>query len=437
MVMSNHPESVALFFALSSVSAPLALLPPDLEPWRSAPALPGQTRLVLLDRQRALEARARSLGVDTTVLAAAPPAASTADARFMTTPGLVLFTSGSTGRPRPLYRSTAALLNVARTLVATLGLRPGAGVITSLPLARAFGLNHGLMAAGVLRSPLALLDRFDHTALLRLFASREYGYWVGTPMMADVLGRCPLAGAHPAPPVCLIGGRLSADVVRRFRRRFGVSLRQGYGTTETGSIAVDSAPDAEVRSDTSGRPLPGVAVRIGDDPRAPVDAGTPGRIWLSAREYMMNGYGFPPDLEPAPMVAGWWASPDLGILDADGYLTVCGRLDDCFRTNAGHLVNPALVAQALEQYPGVVDAAVVPLPGRAGPVLGVLVESAERLSVSTLRGHLARSVPAWCQPRVIESTVTLPRLASGRIDRRTCIAILEQALAGDGGADHA
>ena len=217
----------------------------------------------------------------------------------MTMPGVVLFTSGSTGRPRPVYRSTRALLDVSRALLHAFGLRPGDGVITTLPLARAFGLNHGLMAAVTLGSPLALFDHFEHHGLLRVFGSAAYRYWAGTPMMADVLGRARLSGTHPAPAVCVVGGRVSSEIARRFLGRFGVPLRQCYGTTETGSIAVDGAPSDRVRSDTAGRPLAGVDVRIGDDPRVPLQAGHAGRIWLSTPTYMMDGYGFPPDLRPA------------------------------------------------------------------------------------------------------------------------------------------
>lgn len=429
MVMVNHPHSVALFFGLSSLSAPLILLPHDPKSWRSLPPLPVDTRLVLLPTQRQLEADARALDLDVTVLSDPGERPGTPrDVLFMTMPGLVLFTSGSTARPRPVYRRTPGLLHVAQALVASMGLPRGGGVIATLPLGRAFGLNHGLIAAAVLGSPLALLDHFDHTTLLPLFASGEYQYWAGTPMMADVLSRCALSDVpHPAPPCCLVGGRLSPDIARRFWHRFGVPLRGGYGTTETGSIAVDAAPSAAVRSDTTGRPLPGVQVRIGDDPRAPLPAGAPGRIWLSSPDYMMDGYGYPPVVEPPETVDGWWGTPDIGALDASGYLTVSGRLDDTFRTSAGHLVNPASVAAALEGYPGVIDTAVVPLADPTGPILGVLVEGAARLSVTDLRGHLARALPAWSQPRVVEITGALPRLSSGRIDRRACIAILEKS----------
>jgi long-chain acyl-CoA synthetase len=253
-------------------------------------------------------------------------------------------------------------------------------------------------------------------------------------MMADVLGRTRLPGAHAAPPICVAGGRVSSEIARRFLERFGVPLRQCYGTTETGTIAVDSAPADRVRSDTGGRPLAGLEVRIGDDPRVAVPEGIPGRIWLSTPAYMMDGYGFPPDVAPPETVDGWWGTPDIGTLDGRGSLAVSGRLDDSFRTNAGHLVDPTAVSAALETYPTVIDTAVVPLSTPTGPALGVLIESSAPLSAADVRGHLARALPIWSRPRVIETTAALPRLSNGRIDRRACIAILERSLPRDGSA---
>ncbi len=437
LVMTNHPRSVALFFALSSFPNPLVLLPADLRPWRSEPPLPAGTRVVLLPEQRDLEADGAGCGVDVTVLgepeAQPEPPAASGPAPFMQMAGLVLFTSGSTGVPRPVYRATPSLVEVARALVAGVGLARGDGVIAALPLSRAFGFNHGLMAAAVLGSPLVLLDRFDHRATLRLFESGQYRYWAGTAVMADVLGRAAEGAPPAAAPFCLVGGRIPADVARRFEQRFGVRLRQVYGTTETGSITVDGGPSALVRSATAGRPVAGVTLHIGDDPRAPLPAGTPGRVWISAPHHMMAGYGFPPRLEPPETIDGWWASPDVGALDGTGALTLLGRVDDCFRTGAGHMVSPVAVSVALEGFPGVVDAAVVPLPSAAGSVLGVLVEGRGPLSASGLRAHLAAALPAWSQPRVVETTAALPRLASGRTDRRACIAILGRSLGAEAG----
>lgn len=428
--MASHPEAVALFFALSCFDTPIALLPATLQGWQSVPALPAGTPLFLPPALRDRAADGARLGLRPCVLGKPGRARNVDRARFMTAPGCVFFTSGSTGRPRPVFRTTSQLIDAGRAPVAAVGLPSRGGFIGSLPLDRTFGMHHGVMAAMVLGRPLALLSRFDHHAVLALFASGNYRYWAATPVMADALGRCRLPEAapqpHPAPQVCVVSGRLSAPVCDAFRRRFGVPLRQLYGTTETGAVTMDSAPPHLVRSEAAGLPLPGVRVRIGDDPRAPVPAGSLGRVWVSSPG-CAPGYGFPPDLEPLLGVDGWWASPDVGELTEDGCLTVAGRMDDCVRTGAGHIVSTSVVAGALEACPGVDEALVVPVGPPAEPVIAALLESSRPLDLDRVRDHVARRLPPWSQPRILEQTRALPRLPSGKPDRLACMARLERS----------
>jgi acyl-CoA synthetase (AMP-forming)/AMP-acid ligase II len=425
LVLANHPESVALFFALSSFPCAVIAMPPELRGWRSAPPLPARTRLVLPPALAGLEAEARKLGLDVTVLGKPDLSAPSAPAPFFRCPGLVLFTSGSTELPKPVYRSMSHMLAVASAYVRIIECPPDLGVIGALPLARGFGFTHCLMPATVLGVPLRLLERFDHTAVLEAFASESCYYWPFTPVMADVMGRCLLPAPCRAPAFCATAGRLSRSVSEAFAARFGGPLRQLYGTTETGIVTVDAAPAADVRSETAGQPLPGVEIRIGETPASPQPPGILGRIWLRSPEYMMDGYGFPPDLQPARTVDGWWPTPDAGHLDERGALTIAGRLDDCVRTGAGYLVNAGDVAAALEAYPGVSEAIVVPLDTPAGPVLGAVVQSAEGVGVADLRSHLSRRLPPWALPRFVEVIAALPRLSSGRTDRRACIAMFD------------
>ena len=427
MVMANHPQAVALFFALSSLPAPVILLPSEPRGWRSAPPVPAGTRLALAPAQGRLGAAAESLGFHVVALPENPAPSGAADAPFMTAPAVVFFTSGSTDLPKPVCRPVRHLLAAAAAIGAAAGFPERGGIIGTLPLARIFGLHHCLLAAALLGRPLALLPQFHHRAVLALFASGQYHYWAGTPFMADFLGRSLPSGTHPAPPRCVISGRLSAPVSERFEARFGVPLRQVYGTTETGPITLDRSPLGRLRSQTAGTPLPGAAVTVGGDPGRPCPTGMLGRIWAKT-PWCMDGYGFPGRLEPRETVNGWWPTPDVGYLDEAGYLTVAGRLDDCVRTAAGHLVNPAEVAAAVEAYRGVTDAAVVPLGDATDPVLGVLVEAESALSVGDLRRHLAGKLPPWSLPRVVERTGALPRLPGGKIDRLACIAHLELAL---------
>ncbi len=246
--------------------------------------------------------------------------------------------------------------------------------------------------------------------------------------MADVLARCPLPRSQAAPPVCAIGGGRTEAVFHAFLKRFGVPLRRTYGTTETPQIAADTSAPSEVRPETVGPPLPGVRVSIGDDPREPLGPGQTGRIWVKS-PWGMEGYGFSQALEPREDLEGWWPTSDIGFLDETGYLTLIGRMDDCVKLSSGYLVNLADVADILTSCPGVTDVAVVPIDAAAGPRIGALVES-EALSPLELRSHLARSLPPWSHPQVLQVTHELPRLPGGKPDRKACIAILEKSASG-------
>src|SRR5262249_26297792 len=157
---------------------------------------------------------------------------------------------------------------------------------------------------------------------------------------ADVLGRCILTGPARVPRVCLISSPIARTVFDAFLDRFGVPLRQAHSSTETGPIALDDRPAADVRPGTVGRLLPGVDVHIGDEPGRPCASGESGRIWVRS-PYCMAGYGFPPDVEPRGDVSGWWPTRDLGRMRHDGQLVLEGRIDDCIRTREGRLVNLA------------------------------------------------------------------------------------------------
>ncbi len=426
VIMANHPEAIAVFFALSSLPAPLILLPDDLRPWHDTPPAPAGTRLALPPAQRQFARAAERLGMIVTALPEQPEA-NGMDAAFMTAPAVVLYTSGSTDLPKPVCRPTRHLL-AAATAVAAAGEFPDhGGIIGTLPLSRIFGLHHCLLAASLLQRPLALLPRFHHRAVLDLFATGHYHYWAGTPFMADFLGRSVPSGTHAAPRRCVISGRVSVPVSDTFLARFGVPLRQVYGTTETGPITLDSSPVDRVRSQTAGTPLPGAAVIVGDDPDHPSADGVLGKIWART-PWSMDGYGFPGSIEPAQTMNGWWSTPDVGYRDDASYVTVAGRADACIRTAAGYLVNPDEVAAAIERYRGVKDAAVVPLHDAIDPALGVLVEADATVSVEELRRHLAAALPPWSLPRVIERADELPRLTGGKLDLVACRRLLAPSL---------
>jgi acyl-coenzyme A synthetase/AMP-(fatty) acid ligase len=118
---------------------------------------------------------------------------------------------------------------------------------------------------------------------------------------------------------------------------------------------------------------------------------------------------------------GWWGTPDVGLLDADGMLEVVGRIDDTVRTASGQLVNLGYVSATLADAPGVRDAVALPMELATGPVIGALAEVEPGVGADELRRHLEHALPAVLQPRFVEVTDALPRLADGRPDRHECL----------------
>src|SRR5262245_47988807 len=109
MLMSNHPETVALFFALSALDRPIVVLPADPRAWRSTPPLPATTPVFVSPPLRALAVAGASTGLRLCTLPDARAAAMPRE-RFFACPGFVSFTSGSTGLPKPVYITTASYL---------------------------------------------------------------------------------------------------------------------------------------------------------------------------------------------------------------------------------------------------------------------------------------------------------------------------------------
>jgi len=418
VALPTTPEGVALLVALSSLPSPVILLPPDARAWRTDPAIPLDTPLVLLPTLAHLASAAHQLGLTPVVL----PEASTRGAGPPIDPfsgaGIVMFTSGSSGRPKPVFYPLATELAMVRNRSRPMGLGRGAGVVLEASPAYSQGVGY-LMTAVLLGGPLGLLDPRDHRLALATLADPAFQCWRASRQLVDALTNCVLTGPAIVPPVCVVSVPVSQVVFDAFLERFGVPLRQAYSVTETGAVTLDDSPADRVQRDTVGRPLHRVEIHIGEHPAQPAAPGEIGRIWVRS-PWQMAGYGFPPHVERPGDVDGWWPTQDLGRLRADGYLVLAGRGDDAIRTRENRVVNLTHVAASLRDVVGVTDAVVVAIETPSGPSFGAVVECDEGLTVAHLRTKLADVLPPWSWPRALELVPALPRLPNGKPDRQAC-----------------
>jgi acyl-CoA synthetase (AMP-forming)/AMP-acid ligase II len=212
--------------------------------------------------------------------------------------------------------------------------------------------------------------------------------------------RIGIAAAAPAPP----------ELVRRVAERIGVPLMVRYAMTECPTICGTEPTDtAEVQFRTVGRPAAGMEVRVGPD----------GVVEVSG-PCVMRGYWRNPELTAEVLRDGWLDTGDVGVLGADGNLTLVGRRGDMY-IRGGYNVHPGEVEWALAGHAGVKQAAVV---GRSAPVIGeigvacvVPVDPTTPPTLAELRAHVAGELADYKAPDELLIVEELPLTAMLKPDR--------------------
>jgi acetyl-CoA synthetase len=216
------------------------------------------------------------------------------------------------------------------------------------------------------------------------------------------------------------GEPLNPEVIERVRAGWGLTIRDGYGQTET-TAQVGNPPGQLLKSGSMGRPLPGYPIVLLDADGQPADEGEI-CIDLSRRPVaLMDGYADDPDKTAESMRDGHYHTGDVGVRDAEGYITYVGRADDVFKAS-GYRISPFELESALIEHPAVAEAAVVPSPD---PVRGfvpkayVILAPGHAPDAETARaifGFLRGRVSGYKMIRRLEFS-DLPKTISGKIRR--------------------
>ncbi|MGH1563777.1 AMP-binding protein [Mumia sp. DW29H23] len=336
---------------------------------------------------------------------------------------LLMSTSGTSTEQRIVALSHRALLTNLDQVAAVepAAVRGDDVVVVMLPLFHVFALNAVLGQAVRQGATTVLLDRFDPERTLEAIV--RHGVTVvpvAPPVVAAWSGRPGVQAALAGVRVVLSGAApIEADLVEEFGVTSGHPLQQGYGLTEAAPVVTTTLGRPDDKPWSVGSPLQGLELRLVDKDGADAELGDPGEIWLRGPNLLT---GFWPDMSGGPDEAGWFATGDVGILDADGDLTLVDRLRELVIVS-GFNVFPREVEEALGDAPGVAEVAVVGVEDRetGEAVRAYVVPSrpvgdeetfAEGLREFT-RGRLAR----FKVPREIVVTESLPHTTTGEISK--------------------
>ncbi|ARX87348.1 AMP-dependent synthetase [Streptomyces alboflavus] len=327
--------------------------------------VPGEyTRIVVGDREgegaKAAEGWIPYDGVDTAPADFTPDGVTRAD-----DPLMLYFTSGTTARPKLVEHTHVSYPVGHLATMYWIGLKPGDVHLNISSPGWAKHAWSNLFAPWNAEATVFIHNytRFDAGRLMREMDRAGVTSFCAPPTVWRMLIQADLTQLRTPPrEVVAAGEPLNPEVIEQVRRDWGVTIRDGFGQTET-AVQVANTPGQELRPGSMGRPTPGFAVELLD----PV-TGAPGAdegeiaLDLSARPVgLMTGYHGDPERTAEAMADGYYRTGDIGARGADGYLTYVGRSDDVFKAS-DYKISPFELESALLEHEAVAEAAVVPAP---------------------------------------------------------------------------
>ena len=335
---------------------------------------------------------------------------------------VLLYTSGTSSRPRAAMLSHRALLaNIDQAAAVDPPMLTGDDVVFGvLPLFHVYGLNAVLGQVLRQRCRLVVVDGFDLEGSLEIIedeavsvvpvAPPVFAYWMAVPDLRERLSgvRLMLSGSAP----------LSTALVDSFVDRTGVEVHEGYGLTEAAPVVTSTLCSRTTKPGSVGAALPGISIRLVDEAGHPPEGEDPGEIHIRG-DNLFSGYW--PEGADGPDQDGWFATGDVGFLDADGDLFLVDRLKELVIVS-GFNVYPVEVEDVVVEVDGVAEAAVIGAPddetgervvAYVRPVPGSTLTEQEL--EQAIRQHCADRLARFKQPSEVHVVAELPHTVTGKV----------------------
>ncbi len=322
----------------------------------------------------------------------------------------LLYTSGTTGRSKGAMITHGNLASNAETLVELWRMSATDRLLHALPIFHVHGLYVALNTAFLAAAEIVWFSRFDAKALIAEMPSATVMMGVPT-FYTRILSDESFTREVTANMRLFISGSapLLAETHSVFSARTGHAILERYGMTETGMITSNPYECARVPG-TVGFALPGVAVRIRGD--------QPGVLEVKGPN-VFKGYWRMPEKTREDFTAdGWFITGNVGIIDAQGRVTIAGRAKDLV-ISGGFNVYPREIEEILDQLPGIGESAVIGLPhpdfGEA--VVAVVTAAGPLPAEAEIIATLSQSLAKFKMPKRIFQVDELPRNAMGKVQK--------------------
>jgi acetyl-CoA synthetase len=350
-------------------------------------------------------------------------------------PLMLYFTSGTTARPKLVEHTHTSYPIGHLSTMYWIGLKPGDVHLNISSPGWAKHAWSNLFAPWNAEATVFLHNytRFDAARLMAEMDRAGVTTFCAPPTVWRMLIQADLTQLRTPPREAVAAGEpLNPEVIEQVRRAWGVTIRDGFGQTET-AVQVSNSPGQPLKTGSMGRPSPGFKVEL-LDPVTGAPGATEGEIALdlSARPVgLMTGYHGDPDRTAEALADGYYRTGDIGSRDAEGYITYVGRSDDVFKAS-DYKISPFELESALLEHEAVAEAAVVPAPDElrlAVPKAYVVLAEGWEPGPDTAKvlfEHSRTALAPYKRIRRLEFA-DLPKTVSGKIRR---IELREATAAG-------
>jgi len=363
-------------------------------------------------------------GFESFDLARAAPAELDAVATAAADPLLLYFTSGTTAKPKLVLHTHASYPIGHLSTMYWIGLREGDVHQNISSPGWAKHAWSSLFAPWNAGATIVVHDQARFSASRTFGVVRDHGITtlcapptVWRMLILESLGERPAALRE----LVSAGEPLNPEVIDAVERAWGITVRDGYGQTET-TAQVGNSPGMVVKPGAMGKPLPGYEITLLDSEGKPAREGEVSIVLGGARPLaLMAGYLDDPERTAQVMADGYYRTGDEASLDEDGYIRFIGRGDDVFKSS-DYKVSPFELESVLVEHEVVAEAAIVPSPDPvrlAVPKAFVTLVTGAEPTAETARKifeHCNARLPPYNRVRRLEFAA-LPKTISGKIRR--------------------
>jgi malonyl-CoA/methylmalonyl-CoA synthetase len=334
-------------------------------------------------------------------------------------PAGIVYTSGTTGTSKGAVLTHNNFAANAISLLTAWQITSADRFLLALPLFHVHALGNGLHCWLASGCRMRLLERFEHQKAAAEFLDFQPTLFFGVPAMYVRLLDIPLEQARQigARMRLFVSGSapLPAQIFEEFRAKFGHSILERYGMSET-LMNIGNPYVGDRRPGSVGLPMPGVSVRLLNENGQPVADGETGEIYLKGPN-IFAGYWRRDEATRAAFLDGYFRTGDLAVRSPDGYYTLCGRRSDLI-ISGGFNIYPREIEEFLEEQDEIAEAAVAAVPDQVrGEVPVAYIVVSREIDAADLETRCRAKLASFKVPRQFIVVEKLPRNALGKVQK--------------------